>query len=405
MGGMSLPAVMERMRAVDAVRAIQRQWVKDTRESVAQGGPFAICNGDECEELFIALGVPVLAINYWNYLILAQGKRERMTELLNEAGYPGDHFFGFALAASLSPADAPWGGLPHPTLICASTRSDMETRVCELWAEREGCDSLVMDFSFPAPPFEPLPQQWWVRLREDWETMLDPDRLDYRVAVERDLIGRIEAMTGRSLAGGALAETMARINTQMALWAEAQQLIAQAPRCPVHIRDQISMYQAMWHRGTQRGIDLIRDYRDETAARVVDGVGAYADERFRLYYSVQVPPWHAEIEERYGAVAVCCSYSNVPDLYWRKFDPADPLRALAARHMMLFSWGPERIIDIARRHRCDAAIVVEPSMANGPSEQSRAVEAAGIPYCAIPRPTDDEEVRGIIARFIETRLC
>ena len=402
---MTLPNVLQRMQAVEEVRAIQRQWISDTRESVANGGLFAICNGDECEEIFIALGIPVLAVNYWNYLILAQGKRERMTKILNDAGYPGDHFFGFALAASLCPEEAPWGGLPRPSLICASTRSDMETRVCELWAEQEGCESIVMDFSFPFPPFKPLPLDWWTHLRENWEALLDSDRLDYREALERDLLGRIETMTGRRLETEALAEMMSRINQQMSLWADAQQLIAEAPHCPVHIRDQISIYQAMWHRGTERGIDLIRNYRDEISDRVSKGVGAYPNERFRLYYSVQVPPWHAEIEEKYGAVAVCCSYSNVPDLYWRKFDPANPLRALAARHMMLFSWGPERIIDVARRHRCDAVIVVEPSMANGPSEQSRIVEEAGIPYCAIPRPTNDAEVRAIISQFIETRLC
>lgn len=401
---MSLPKVTGRLRSVETVRALQRRWVAETRESVAAGGPFAICNGDEAEELFIAMGIPVLAINYWNYLILAQGKSERMTALLQEAGYPGEHFFGFALAASLSPQDAPWGGLPEPTLICASTRNEMETRVCELWAEKLGCDSVVMDFSFPSPPFEPLPRDWWARLGRDWETMLDADRLDYREAAERDLIAKVEGLTGRRLETAVLAEAMGRINAQMDLWREAQDLIAQAARCPVHIRDQISMYQAMWHRGTERGVELIRDYRDEISDRVKQGSGAYENERFRLYYSVQVPPWHAAIEEAYGAVSVCCSYSNIPDLYWRSFDPANPLRALAARHMMLFDWGPHRIIDVASRHRCDAAIVVEQAMANGPSRQQEIVEAAGIPYCAVPRGADDEEVRAIIGTFIETRL-
>jgi hypothetical protein len=188
------------------------------------------------------------------------------------------------------------------------------------------------------------------------------------------------------------------------LWIEAQAMIAAASRCPVHIRDQISMYQAMWHRGTERGVALIRAYRDEIAERVAAGTAAYPDERFRLYYSVQVPPWHAAIEERYGAVAVCCSYTNIPDLYRRTFDPADPLRALAARHMLLFDWGPYRIIDVAQRHRCDAAIVVEPAMANGPSRQQAIVEAAGIPYLAIPRAGDDAEIRDMIGHFIETRL-
>lgn len=401
---MTLPVMGERMRAVDAVRALQRQWAADVRESVAAGGPFGICNGDEFEEIFIAMDIPVLAINYWNYLMLAQGKRDRMTALLHKAGYPGEHFFGFALAASLSPADAPWGRLPNPTLICGSTRNEMETRVCELWAEKLGCPAVTMDFSFPSPHFRPLPRDWWARMADDWEAMADADRLDYRVALERETIVKVEAMTGRRFSTERLAGNMARINAQMTLWREAQDLIATAERCPVHIRDQISMYQAMWHRGTQRGIDLIRDYRDEIAQRIEAGVAAYPNERFRLYYSVQVPPWHDAIADRYGAVTVACSYSNIPDLYYRSFDPADPLRALAARHMFLFDWGPHRIIDVARRHRCDAVIVVEQAMANGPSRQQEVVEAAGIPYLAIPRTSDDQDIRDRICDFIETRL-
>lgn len=401
---MTMPVLRERMRSVDAVRALQRQWAADTRASVAAGGPFGICNGDEFEEIFIAMGIPVLAINYWNYLILAQGKRDRMTHLLHEAGYPGEHFFGFALAASLSPEDAPWGGLPKPSLICGSTRNEMETRVCELWAETLDCPSITLDFSFPSPHFKPLPRDWWARMDRDWEAMVDPDRLAYRVGVEKAAIAQVEALTGRHLSLETLAENMARINVQMELWREAQDLIAAAPRCPVHIRDQISIYQAMWHRGTHRGIELIRAYRDEIAERVASGHAAYPNEKIRLYYGVQVPPWHDAIAERYGAVTVACSYTNIPDLYRRSFDDADPLRALAARHMFLFDWGPYRIIDVASRHRCDAVIVVEQALENGPSRQQEIVEAAGIPYLAIPRGADDHDIRDRISRFLETRF-
>ena len=58
----------DRLDAVNRVRAHQRAWIEETRASVEAGGPFAICNGDEAEEIFLALGIPVLAINYWNFL-------------------------------------------------------------------------------------------------------------------------------------------------------------------------------------------------------------------------------------------------------------------------------------------------------------------------------------------------
>lgn len=401
---MALNVDSSRLSVVNELRSIQRQWLASTRERVANGEPFGICNGDEFEEVFIAMDIPVLAINYWNYLILAQRKAGRMTEILRDAGYPGEHFFGFGLASTLSPEDAPWGGLPNPTILCGSTRNEMELRVCEVWAESMGCPIAAMDFSFPSPHFETIPRDWWRHLELEGEAMVDPDRLQYRVELERDLIKTLERMAHRTLDVTDLSMVMCRINEQMQWWGAAQDLIAEAPRCPVHIRDQMSMYQAMWHRGTERGVSLVRSYYEEVRARVDAEVGAYPDERFRLYYSVQAPPWHSYVERETGAVTVACSYTRIPDLYRRTFDPSDPLRALAARHMFLFDWGPYRIIDVAKAHRCDAAIVVEPARGAAPSVQQEIVEAAGIPYLAIPRATDDAEIRDMITTFIADRL-
>lgn len=398
-----MPDMAERMACVDAVRTLQRAWIAETRQSVAAGGPFGVCNGDELEELFIAMGIPVLAINYWNFLILAQGKQQVFTELLQSQGYPGQHFFGFALASTLAPEHAPWGGLPRPTLLCGSARNEMEMRVCEVWAKRIGCAFTPMEFSFPMPAFQPRPDDWWNYTYDRWEALVDPERLDYRIEQEAQVISYLEHLTGRTLSIGKLGEAMALINEQMTYWAETQQLIASAPRCPVHIRDQISMYQAMWHRGTPAGVEMLRAYRDETAERAQKGVAAYPNERFRLYYSVQVPPWHAHIEDKHGASAVACSYTCIPDLYRRVVKNDDPLRALAARHLFLFGWGPQRIIHVAKMHRCDAAIVVEPAAGAEPSLQQEVVEAAGIPYLAIPR-ADGEDVRAMISEFIERRL-
>ncbi|MHA6623533.1 2-hydroxyacyl-CoA dehydratase [Pseudonocardia sp. DLS-67] len=401
---MTMPQVGRRLRTVEAVRRIQREWVARTREEVAAGGPFGICNGDEFEEIFTAMGIPALAVNYWNYLVLAKGGRDALGAVLHRAGYPGTHFFGLALASAMEPELAPWGGLPQPSIVCGSTRNEMELRVCELWAEAMGCPCVAMDFSFPSSPFRPLPREWWRSTAHDWESLVDPDRLDYRVQLERDVIAQLEAITGRTFSTDALVTVLNRINEQMALWVEAQAAIGAAARCPVHIRDQMSMYQAMWHRGTERGIELIRAYRDEILERVESGVAAYPLERHRLYYSGQVPPWHAAIEQEHGAVTVACSYSCIPELYERRFDRADPLRALAARHMFLFDWGPYRILDVARRQRCDAVVVVEQAGGTRPSEQARIVEDAGMPYLAVPRDADDSEVRGLISRFITDRL-
>jgi hypothetical protein len=401
---MALPQVDNRLEAVNRVRAHQRAWIAETRARVDAGEPFAICNGDEFEEIFIAMGIPVLAINYWNFLIAAQGKTGHYTQVLHDHGYAGAHFFGLALASTLAPAEAPWGGLPKPALICGSIRSEMELRVCELWAKAFDCPCWPLDFSFPSPSATPTPTDWWNYTRDRWRELVDPDRLAFRVEQEKSLLAYVENLTGRTFSLAEMTTSMELLNEQMALWAEAKQLIGQTKPCPVHVRDQMSMYQAMWHRGTPTGVELIRAYRDEIADRVKRGIGAYRNEKFRLYYHVQVPPWHEHIEEKYGAVAVANYYSGVPDLYARTIYDNDPLAALAGRHLFLFGFNAERIVKEATEHRCDAVVAMEAFDAGYPSRERQVCEAAGLPYCAVPRDADDEEVRAIVGRFIEERL-
>lgn len=396
------PPVAARLESVNQVRASQREWIAQTRERVAAGEPFAICNGDEAEEIFLALGVPVLAINYWNFLIAAKGEVAHFTEVLNTRGYAGRHFFALGLASSLEPERAPWGGLPKPTIICGSGRSETEMRVCELWAREVGAQLFPMDFSFPGEPVTPVPRDWWTYTRDRWRELVDPDRLAYRIDQERRLISLMEQSTGRRFDVSALHRAMELVNQQMAHWAEAGRLIAEARPCPVHVRDQMSMYQAMWRRGTELGVELVRAYREEIEARVRSGVGGYAQERIRLYYSGETPPWTAWAEQEFGAVTVANSYSGVPDLYARTIFDGDPLAALAGRHLFLFGFNPEWIAHVATRFRCDAAVVVEPYMDSYPPEASlerRAVEAAGLPYLALPREADDEDIRARLADF------
>ena len=71
---MSATQPVNRLRVVDKVRAHQRQWLEQTRQRAERGEPFAICNGDEVEEIFNVMDIPVLVINYWNTLIAAQRK-------------------------------------------------------------------------------------------------------------------------------------------------------------------------------------------------------------------------------------------------------------------------------------------------------------------------------------------
>jgi hypothetical protein len=403
---MALPSISaeKRLKVVDRVRKIQRDWLASTRERVKAGEPFAICNGDEAEEIFIAMDIPVLAVNYWNALILAKDLEAHYSKILNDCGYPGLHRFALGLASTLEPERAPWGGLPRPTIIVGSTRNDPETRVTELWAREFGCHYFLMDFPYPQPPIGDVPEDYWNYTCDRWDQLVDPHRLDFRTEQEKQLVSFVEQVTGRTFSIARLMRSMELINEQMDYWAKAQRLIAEAPRCPVHVRDQMSMYQAMWHRGTELGRDLIKEYYEETKARVDSGFHVYDNERYRLYYNEQNPPWAEFAEQKYGAVTVCCSYAGIPDCYARKIFNDDPMRALAARHLFLTGRGPKRAKYQAVAHRCDAVIAnySDSNILLRPDQAE--IEAAGLPCLVLPRLGDNEINRGMISEFIETRL-
>ena len=393
-----------RLSSVDAVRRYQRDWLQRTREQVEGGAPFVICNGDEAEELCLHLGIPVLVINYWNSLIAIQQKAEHYRDVLHRRGYPGDHFFALGYAATLDPSVAPWGGLPKPSLIVGSGRWESEMRITELWAQAYGCEFYPLDFNMSATLLD-LPTQWWERTRDHWRELVEQRRLAERSAQERGLLVRLEHISGRRFDADAFNRSMDLLNAQMDEWQVAQSMIASSRPCPVSLRDQMSMYQAMWHRGSQDGLDLIRAYRKEVEARARAGIGAAKIERLRLFYNAQSAPWCEEMEERFGAVIVACSYTGIPALYARTVHDEDGLAALAARHLFLFNLNPEWLLHNATWHQCDAAIVHEAHPTVCPSAEQKAFEAAGIPYLAVPGGLGEREEARQVADFIERRLC
>jgi benzoyl-CoA reductase subunit B len=236
---------IKQLKSVEAVRAYQREWLQETRERVNQGEPFAICNGDEFEEVFNIMDIPVMVINYYHSLMGQKQMGEYYGDVLKKRGYPMSGFaFGLASTIDNKPEIAPWGGLPKPSIIIGGSKSDTEMKVLEIWAREFGCPFFPLDFSLDAVPdwIYPPPPRWWEKMEEHWDELIEPRRLEQRVEEEKQLINFIELTTGRKLSMAKLKQGLELQNEQERLWGKARDLIAETIPCPVNLRDQLAVY-------------------------------------------------------------------------------------------------------------------------------------------------------------------
>jgi hypothetical protein len=390
---------------VDAIRAHQRQWLAETRQRALQGEPFAICNSDEFEETFTVFEIPFVIINYWSAVVSRERKAKHFSDLLRARGYaaPPSHALGFATA--LEPEQAPWGGLPRPALIVASTRDEGYLRVAELWARAAGCPTFALDFNFVGQYSGRLPDGWWTRMRHDWESLVDPARLALRVEQVKNLVSFLEQLTGRPFSRARLREVMELRNQQMDLWITARDLVAAARPCPVSLRDQMALYQVTWQRGTRTNLELLEAYYAEVQELVARGQGAFPEERYRLLMATTGPDpaFHAYLREAHGAVIVTNNYTAIAELYATAIPDDDPLRALAARQLFLFEKEPGWYAMQARQWGVDGVIGIE-TPSDYASNYQRVIETAGFPYLALPRDADDPEIRARLSEFVTRRL-
>jgi len=406
--------------------ADQKAWFAQMREDVFEKQkPYAIVQADMPLELFHAMDVPVVSNQWWAAMVAAKRLAPRYLDGLNALGYHDGlcRYCSLSLASTIAgdPAQAPWGGLPKPALLSARLTCDCIQRVFETWSAKLGAPFVPLD----APGAAELPPRWWELSRYRWNELFESHRLDFMVAQFHSLIGILEGITGSTFNLQRLRTLMEGVNQQELYFEEVREMICQAPRTPVRMHEQVSNVMAtQWLRGSGWAIAHARAFRDEVKERVDAGRAACESERLRLMW-VGAGLWHdtdfyTAFEERFGAVFVWSMYLAFgPDGYIR-YGLDDPLRALASRTVSFNEqlhnppWANEWIVDQARKHRIDAALVLEPlgtrPSATGNLFIERALEAAGVPVLPIvadmvdARGWNGVEMRQKVGQFLE-RTC
>jgi benzoyl-CoA reductase subunit B len=404
----------------------QKAWFADLRRNLFdEKKPYAIAQADMPLELFQLLGVPVVSNQWWSAVVAAKQLSGYFFDELAAAGYHDGlcRYCSLSMASSTvgDRSKAPWGGLPRPALLAARLTCDCIQRVFQIWAAALDTDFIALD----NPGATHLPSRWWELSRDRWQDLYEPHRLDLMTAQMRLLIRKLEKIAKRKFDEAALRQLMEGVNRQEEYFDEVRTLICAAPQTPVRLNEQvINVMNAQWHRGSEWAMGHARAFRDEVRQRVERGIAAYPGEKFRLMW-VGAGLWHdadfyTAFEETHGAVFVWSMYLAFgPDGYIR-YGLDDPLRALASRIVSMNEqlhnppWANEWIVEQARRHRIDAALVLMPQgsrpSATGTYFIERALEAAGIPTLEIAadmvdaRKWDGAAARERVTEFLDSRV-
>lgn len=412
--------------------AFNREWFMALKARVEAGEPFAFVNADAPTEIFKAMDIPVVVNQWWAAVVAAKQKSAQYLGALNQQGYRENlcKYCSLSLASTFeeNPADAPWGGLPRPTMVISSNDCNSQSKIFELWAERTGAAYFAMD---RAAPVRPNLDGWLDRLPAGWNDVFGDDVIDHLTAQYRELIAFLEEHTGRRFDPERLREIMALVNEQEEYYRKTRDLISLTRPAPLNVADQMPATMIpQWHRGTSWGRDRAKLFYDETLARVQAGQGVVADERVRLMW-LGTGLWYnlgfyEYFEQRYGAVFVWSIYLAVAaDAYptYPSHPDEDPLRTLAGRMTKIYAILNTAPFNVEwfKAEAVRAGIEGVVSLTGGTEDDCRetfgqhylvrrAFEEIGVPVLRLgvdnadARTWNDEAIRKQVGDFIETQI-
>ncbi len=406
------------LASIASFGAYQRDWFKSVRAEVAAGAPLALVNANSPQEILRAMDVPFVVNQWWASIAAAKQQSPRYFQLLRDHGYPSDaeaySAQGIAAMFDTDPEQAPWGGLPRPAFVQAPIGTDATPRIFDHWARETGADPFLFERSIESRI--DFPVDWWDRLHDDWDSAIEPERLDLMTAELHAVIARIEATTDRRFDPDRFAHIMDLVNEQEDYYRQTRDLIAGAHPAPVSISDTMPATMVpQWHRGTEWARDAARDFYHEVKARHEAGEAACANERLRLMW-VGRGMWSdmgftQRWEESHGAVFVWSMYlSLAADGYIRRTAPGqDPMRALAARfvtmgdELRMPTWAGAWHVREAQSHAVDGAV----ALSDADPFVLRALRRADVPVLSLDldnynrEASDGDAVDRQIAAFLE----
>lgn len=238
------------------------------------------------------------------------------------------------------------GTIPHPDVMLWSNMvCDNTAKSGELIMELCHCPGFFIDHPFKDSEYE----------------------LKYLVGELEDMVKFLEEKSGRKMDWDRLSETVARMDRQIELIRQINELRKNIPTPfrPLGFLELLTTEYLL--PGQPEAIEYLETVLQELTETVRDGKGAVPNERFRLM-TLFIPPMYLmvfleKIAQEFGAVSVIEPFFT----YWGegRLDPARPLESVARKSYMIPEmrmYGPMddralgSIVDCARQYRVDGAI-------------------------------------------------
>jgi hypothetical protein len=404
------------IKAAASAYADHKAWFAKVQADVAAGAPFAVISAEVPVEIFEAMEIPYVTVQWWSSIVSAKQKAPKYLGWLKERGLPDDQeqYFSLSFASSFDtdPESAPWGGLPRPTIIVGDPRDDNHGKIYELWAKEYGCAY----FPYERTIFNDAPEAWWDLGRHRWDELIDPACLDIHVETTKGLIRFLEQVTGKRFCETKFKRVLDLVNEQEEYFTAVRDMQALTVPAPLGVNDTFtSVMMPQWRRGTLWGRDMAKAFHDEVKARVDGGVSAYPGEKIRLaWFGTGLwfnTGFYDAFQEEFGAVFVWSMYLAVAADGYARYGDEDPLRTLAARYaafiqyMTMEPWPSSWVVKECKLNQIDGVV----SLGGGGPFLAKALADAGIPTLDLrannvdSRQWDEDRARSMMADFLRTQ--
>ena len=260
-------------------------------EAAKAGKPVAWCmvNFWEGDPILRAMDVTAIYPENYGTVCAAMGAAQEYLGRSEGEGFP-THLCGYArncfgytskmIELGDTPPEAPLGGMAKPTFMLSSG-AFCDARYKWFQALRRYWNVPLWVLEMPHPGVNEIATEGALEYT-----------IKYVVAELREFVAFLERRLGKKMDWDRLNELLDRQEKVFEVWGAANELRKSTP-CPMHSRDFWTMMVPAYYMAEKKEtIEAYQAVYDEVKARVDGGIGAVANEKYRLAFA-ELPPWHS----------------------------------------------------------------------------------------------------------------